>query len=343
MPLKSISIKDVARESNVSTATVSRVINNKGYVNSETKEIVLNVIKKLNYQPNELARNLSLNKTKLIGLILPDITNYFFSMIARGVEDQAHFSNYQVMLCNTDANMLTEFNYLQTLIRNKVSGIVIAGSVRGKQDNEQFKNLLASNKIPILMIDRKVNDDSIDTVKVDNFQGAKMVTKHLLGLGHRTIALLNGPNYLDVSIDRELGYRCALKEADINVSEENILIGEFTYESGKKMASRLFENQNKPSAIFAANDLMAIGVINHLAEVGLKVPEDVAVVGFDDIWLSSIIDPPLTTVVQPAFNMGMYGAKQLINRIENPFIGNIEKVFELSLEIRKSCGAKRSV
>lgn len=337
-----MNIRDVAKESNVSTATVSRVLNNKGYVNSATKEIVLDVIRKLNYQPNELARNLSFNKTKVIGLILPDITNHFFSMIARGVEDQAHFSDYQVMLCNTDANMITEYNYLQTLIRNKVSGIVIAGTVRGKQDNEQFNNVLTCNQIPIVMIDRKVNDDRIDTVRFDNFLGGKMMTKHLLGLGHRKIVFLNGPNCLDVSMDRELGYREALIEAGMNVDEENIRYGEFTYESGNKMVSQLIEKNNLPSAIFAANDLIAIGAINQLREAGLKVPEDVAVVGFDNIWITSNIDPPLTTVVQPAFNMGVHGIKLLLNRIENPSIEIVEKVFEPVLEIRKSCGAKRS-
>jgi LacI family transcriptional regulator len=338
-----VNIRDVAREANVSSATVSRVINDSGYVSYETRKTVLDVIKTLDYRPNEIARNLSLRKTNIIGLILPDITNYFFSLIARAVEDQAHSSNYQVMLCNTDGNISTEFNYLQTLIKNQVSGIIIAGSVRRETDYKRFKQLFSSQKVPAVLIDRKVEAEKIDNVRINNFLGAKLATKHLLDLGHIDIVLFNGPAHINVSIERELGYRSALKEANIEINDENILYGDFKYESGLHMASTLLEKENMPSSIFAANDLIAIGAITQLKKIGLRVPGDVAVVGFDDIWLSSIIDPPLTTVVQPAYNMGIFATKHLIDKINNPALEMIDKVYDPYLEIRQSCGAKRSV
>lgn len=330
-------IRDVARRAGVGVGTVSRVLNSKGHVSNATREKVLRAVEELNYQPNNLARSLATGRSRLVALVIPDITNPFFPTVARGVEDAASTMGYTVVLCNTDGDPAQEMAYAKTLRELRVDGIIFVVS---SPDSAAVWELLRGH-FPLALIDRQVEGASVDAVLVDNVSSAREATRHLIRLGHRRIAHISGPPQLTTSRDRLRGYLEALGEAGLEADETLIRAGDFRYHSGYARMKELLEAQDPPTAVFAANDLMAIGAIRALGESGRRVPDDVAVVGFDDILLASLVRPALTTVSQPAYQMGVTATELLIRRMDGLVSGPPQEVvLTPQLVIRESCGGK---
>ena len=306
-----VTIKDVAKRAGVAISTVSRVINNSGYVASETREKVLRAVEEMKFVPSHMARSLVSRETKSLGLIMPDITNPFFPAIARGVEDAAAALGYTVVLCNTDDDLAREEAYVKTLREKFIDGIIFVTVTPG---NQEIKDLL-DNGMPVVALDRSQEVLTAPAVLVDNVEGGYMATRYLIERGHRLIAHISGPEYMSTSVDRRTGYQKALKEAGLEVLPALLRRGDFRLEGGYREMKAILESGVRPTALFAANDLMAIGAMRALEESGLRVPDDVSVIGYDDISLASLVKPTLTTIRQPAYQMGQEAVRLLVRRI----------------------------
>lgn len=330
-----ITIKDIARLANVSITTVSKVINNKDdSISEQTKNKILQIIKETNYQPNAIARSLVTKKTKTIGLIIPDITNPFFPEIARGAEDCANIYGYNIFLCNTDDNAEKENNYIAVLREKCVDGIIFTSSSIPKY--EHIIDLIDSG-IPVVMIDRSIEPKlkNVYGVFLDNYKGGYLATKYLIELGHRNIACITGPLYTKSAIERLNGYKKALSDFNIEINNSMIIEGDFKINSGMVAAEKIIENKDV-TGIFACNDLMAYGVYKTLKKKGYRIPDDISIVGFDDIQLSQILEPQLTTIKQPSYDMGLTATRVLIKLIEGEKVRKKVVKFEPSLIERKS-------
>ncbi len=332
-------IYDVAKKAGVSAMTVSRVINGKKDVKPETRERVLKAIEELGYVPNSLARSFVLQKTRTIGLVITDITNPFFTTLARGVEDTAMKSQFSVIFCNTDEDPDKEVLYLELLARKRVDGVILA-SASGRRG--PLKSILLRN-IPIVLIDREVDGlEDLDIVKGDSVYGAYLLTKHLLDLGHRRIGIIVGSKNISTAEDRVEGYKRALIEAGVTIDEELIRFARYSREDGYKVTKDLLSLDNPPTAIFGGNNFIAVGAMMAIRDSGLNVPEDIALVSFDDIESLSQVYPFFTVVTQPAYSMGVIAAELLIRRIEDKDrVRERRKVIlQPELIIRKSAGEK---
>ncbi|WP_029688180.1 LacI family DNA-binding transcriptional regulator [Thermoanaerobacter sp. A7A] len=327
-----VTIKDIAKLANVSITTVSRVINNKSEgVSEETRNRILQLVKELGYQPNAIARGLVTKKTKTIGLIIPDISNPFFPDIARGVEDSAHIYGYNVFLCNTDDNLEKESEYINALKEKYVDGIIFTSSSIPK--HEHIMELVKSG-IPIVIMDRRVDSEDIYGVFLDNYEGGYIATKHLIDLGHKKIGCITGPLYISNAIERLEGYKRALVDNEIEVDNRLIFEGDYKINSGIIGAEKLLEHE--VTAIFASNDLMAYGAYKAIRSYGYQIPDDISIVGFDDIQLSQILEPQLTTIRQPAYDMGLTAARMLIKLVEGKKLKKKIINFRPQLIIRQS-------
>jgi LacI family transcriptional regulator len=323
-------IRDVARRAGVGQATVSRVLNGSA-ARPETRERVLKAAAELGFVPNRLARGLVAKSTRTIGLVIPDITNPFFPSLTRGVEDSASSGGYSVFLCNTDNDPATEELELRRLSEHRVDGIIFVGTTNRR---DLLESVLATG-VPMVMTDRPVDDLDADSVLVDNNAGARAACRHLIDLGHRRIGLVAGTSRTRTGQERVTGYREALREAGISVDESLMAQGNYTLESGYQAAQVLFGRFPRPTAIFAANDVMAIGVIRAAEEAGLTVPDDLSVVGYDDIQFASMVRPALTTVRQPAYEMGRSAMTMLLERISGEAAGaGRQHLFQPELVVR---------
>ncbi len=331
-----VNIRDVAKLAGVAPITVSRVINNSDSVNPATRERVQKAIDELHYVPNTLAKSLRSRQTQTIALILTDITNPFWTTIARGVEDAAAESGFHTILCNTDENPAKEATYINLLLQRRVDGIIIAPTTPDKTRLA----LLKRHQVPCVLIDRRVAGFKADAVYGDSRTGARVLTEHLINLGHRRIAIVNGPCSISTAQDRTDGYRAALRRHQIPLEDGLIMEGgEFKQTSGYQHVKQLLAHHPRPTAIFAANNLIAVGALQALREAGLRVPEDMAIVCFDDIGLASVVEPFFTVVAQPAYEMGEKAARLLIERLAvKRNIKTREIVFAPQLIIRQSCG-----
>lgn len=328
-----VTIKDIARLAKVSTTTVSRVINHKSEgVSEDTRKKILDLVKELNYQPNALARGLVTKKTKTIGLIIPDISNPFFPDIARGVEDSANRQGYNVFLCNTDDNLDKESEYINALKEKYVDGIIFTLASIPKY--EHILDLIKSG-IPVVMMDRLIESKDIKGVFLDNFQGGYIATKHLIELGHTKIACITGPLQTKTAIERYEGYQKALMDAKIELDKSLIIESDYKMDGGIKAAEQLLKKKQM-TGLFACNDLMAYGAYKAIKACGYKIPEDVSIVGFDDIQISQMLETQLTTIKQPTYDMGVSAAKMLISLIEEKRIRKKIVRFEPQLIIRQS-------
>ncbi|MEW6523822.1 MAG: LacI family DNA-binding transcriptional regulator [Bacillota bacterium] len=335
--MKNVTIRDVARHAGVAPATVSRVINNSGYVSPCTRARVLEAVEDLGFKPNGLARSLTSGRTRTIGLVLPDITNPFFPALARGVEDVAYSSGYAVILCNTDSDPGQEKAYVHTLMEKRIDGIIFTVS---SADTSAIQELIEA-QYPFVLIDRRVEGVEADTVVIDNLSCAHDITLHLVRMGHRRIAHISGPLALAVSRDRQAGYLKALAGGP-GVDPKLLRVGDFRFESGYDQMQELLRGPGC-TAVFAANDMMAAGAIQAITDAGLDVPADIAVVGFDDILLASLIRPALTTVAQPAYEMGASAFRLLLERLAGPELPPRVRVLHPRLVVRESCGGRRWV
>lgn len=328
-------IKDVARHAGVSTMTVSRVINNSGYISSEARERVAQAITKLDYLPNALARSLRFKQTKTIGLVLADIANPFFTTLARGVEDAAGAHGFSVLFCNTDESESVEAAYLSTLLQKQVDGVLLVPA----SDESRTIPQLRERGVAVVTLDRRVADPAVDTVRGDSEGGACALVTHLIELGHSRIAVITGNQSVSTAADRVAGYRRALDAAGIALDPDLICGDDFSPEGGYRATRALLELRPRPSAIFGGNNFIAFGAFRALREAGLRVPEDCSLVTFDDLPESWLMTPFLTTVNQPAYMIGRQAAELLFERL-NGYDDPEARVIVLpgQLIIRRSSG-----
>lgn len=328
-------IRDVAKEAGVAPSTVSYVLNDTKPVKEETRLKVLEAIDKLNYMPSAIARSLKTKTTSTIGLIIPDISNPFFSEITKGIEDVANESGYTVFICNTYENREKEEEYLKTLIQKEADGLIYVGA--GSFRNE----LLEKGSLPIVIVDRKINKemDNYGDVLVDNEGGAYDATSYFIKKGHKDITLLSGPLDISTYNERLSGYKRALIENNIKFSEKlvyQILQKHININGGYEVMEKIIKDRKVTEAIFATNDLIAIGAIKSLQENGFHIPRDVKIIGFDDIYPSSLITPALTTVAQPKYEMGARAMKMLYDLMNNSNKAKTTIILDTDIVIRGS-------
>lgn len=305
-------IKDVAKMAGVSPSTVSRALSGNAPVDKQTRERVMEAVRALNYKPNVLAKGLKEGKTKAIGLVLPNIGNPIFPSVARGVEDIARQEGYTVILCNTDEDREIEIDYINKLKNRWVDGFIFATAGKDAQHILELK----ADGIPVVLLVRNI-DYKVDAVVIDNFKAAYRATQYLLELGHHRIALINGDPELSLYSERFEGYKSALKDSDIKVDESLIIRGVEDMEEAYTATQELLEKGILPDAILAASDPKAYGAMRALKESGLSIPKDVALMGFDNLEMSRFMDPPLTAVSQPWYEMGVAAMNRLLDLIAN--------------------------
>jgi LacI family transcriptional regulator len=329
-------IQEVAARAGVSSTTVSHVVNNTRFVAEHTRARVQAAMDELGYRPNALARSLRRGQTHTIGLILPDSANPFFAEVGRGIESAAFDLGYSVILCNTEGDLDKEHLYMDVLSNKQVDGIIF---VAAGERTDSLRALLR-RKLPVVVVDRNLTGVEVDAVLTDNRQGGYLATRHLIELGHRRIGCIAGPSHLTPSADRVTGYRTAMTEAGLPTEDGLIVRGDFHPESGRTAALALLSRSDPPTAIFACNDLMAVGTLRAAAETGRSVPVDVAIVGFDDIELASYTFPPLTTVAQPKLEMGRMALQLLIEHMRDKSRPTDREVLPTKLVVRGSCGGQ---
>ncbi len=329
-------IHDVARRADVSTATVSRVVSNRGHVAPATRARVLQAVKDLSYVPNAMARGLKTQRSRLVAVLVPEIVNSFYTTIFRGVEDVANANGLQVILGNTDEDVAKEKAYVDLFVANHVDGVIVAPAGRSAR---QLKSLLTTG-VPTVLIDRTVEGFPADIVRGDSLDGAAVLTAHLIELGHRRIALVNGALETSVARDREAGFRRALHDAGMEVDERLVSSGTWFIDDAERRVERLLGDASC-SAIVAANNFMAIGALRALRSSGRRVPQDVALACFDDVEVAAEIDPFLTVMAQPAYTMGTLAMQLLLERIGGAYHGPTrEIVLTPRLLVRRSSGAE---
>src|SRR5689334_22374752 len=304
-------IREVAESAGVSYATVSHVINNTRVVTQETRERVLAAMVALDYRPNALARSLRQGKTNTIGLVLPDSANPFFAEISRSIEDEAFKKGYSVFLCNTELDTQRELFYVDVLSKKQVDGIIFVAA----GDQADSLDFLLRQGMPVVMIDRDLPNVEVDAVLTDHQLGGFLATQHLIELGHRLIACIAGPSSITPSAERITGYRKALEQAGLPFDESMLIRGDYHAESGMEITQSILQMDPRPTAIFALNDLMALGALRAASEANCSVPKDLAVVGYDDLELARFTSPPLTTIAQPKREIGAQALTLLVDRI----------------------------
>ena len=303
-------IKDVGKRANVSMMTVSRVVNKNSNTSEKIRKKVLDAIKELNYKPNKLARSLVIKKSEFITIIVPDISNPFFSEMVKGVEEIVRAKGYIILLGNTNGGKEIEKEYIDAAINRMSDGIIlIAPRIEDKMIYE------LNNYLPLIIVDRPLDRSDILQINIDDFKGAMSATEYLIELNHKNIGFLSGSMDILAGLQREQGYIKALEKHKETINFKLILKGDWSFESGRNAFDKFYNNHPRPTAIFASNDLMAMGLIQRAQEMNLKIPEDLSIVGFDNISMSALINPPLTTINQPILEMGRKAAELLLNKL----------------------------
>ncbi|MED1781331.1 catabolite control protein A [Brevibacillus fortis] len=328
-----VTIYDVAREAGVSMATVSRVVNGNPNVKPLTRKKVLAAIERLGYRPNAVARGLASKKTTTVGVIIPDISSLFFSELARGIEDIATMYKYNIILCNSDQRMEKELQLINTLLEKQVDGLLFLGA----EIKEDHLQALTSTSVPTVLAATRDADNVLPSVSIDHFQAAYDATEALVARGHKRIAMIAGPaNDPLAGLMRYEGYKKALKDAGIELDEELIATGNYFYESGLSTTKAFLALKNPPTAIFAANDEMAIGAIHAIQDSGLNVPGDIEVIGHDNIRLVEMVRPRLTSVVQPMYDIGAVAMRLLTKYMNNENVEEHVVLLPHRIEYRES-------
>ncbi|MCV9884955.1 LacI family DNA-binding transcriptional regulator [Metabacillus halosaccharovorans] len=327
-----VRIVDVAKKANVSTATVSRVISKPDTVREETINKVLRAIKELNYHPNVLARQLRTSETKTVIVVIPDISNPFFSKVLRGIENLASANGYQVLLGDALNDSEQESRYLDMLRQKKADGMIL---LTAKMKPELVEEM--ANEFPVVLACEYIEGSSIPTISIDNVSSARKATEYLIQLGHRRIGTISGPLDSVLGQDRLKGFYQAMARYSLSVDPVLVQEGHFNYESGFNLMKKFLALNKMPTGVFAANDEMALGAIRAIRTMNLRVPEDISVIGFDDIHFSSIFEPALTTISQPAFEIGSKAMELLIMLMDKKKIEKNQYILDDSLVIRESC------
>jgi DNA-binding LacI/PurR family transcriptional regulator len=335
-----VSLQDVAKKAGVSTATVSRVLNNAASITPETRKRVEKAIRQLKYQPNRVARRLRSRggQKKLIGLLVPDIQNPFYVDVIRGVEDVVYANNFAVFVCNFAQDKSKEKLYLDMLRSESIDGLVVAPF---NEDDSEVKTLLRRG-LPVVCVDRGLSNVDVDLIVVDNYKGAYEAVEHLIKNGHKRIAYIGGLYSIPTSRQRKEGYVNALRDHGIDNDEDLIKFGDSKHESGKRLAAALLDLPQPPTALFTGNNLITLGALETIHTRDLQIPEDIAIIGFDDMYWSISLNPPLTAISQPGYEIGRRAASLLFERIEEPGREAVKVVLKTKLIIRSSCGTKHS-
>ena len=331
-----VTIKDLARYLNISVATVSRAMRDMPEIKAETRDAVLKLAKEWDYQPNLLATNLVKNRTKTIGVIVPDLAYHFFASVIKGIEEEAIARGYSLLLTQTSELYERELTNVQNLSRGQVEGFIVSIS----QETTDFEHLkrLQRKGIPLVFFDRDADEIDVPKVMVDNVGAAYEATKHLIQNGSKRIAFLAGPSNVTVSNLRQSGYEKAIQDSGLDLDESLVVHGNYNLQQAIELTNELFELKNPPDGLVVVSDRLAVGAIVALRKKNIRIPEDVAIVSFNDEPICTIVTPTLTSVSQPTFEMGKMAIVLLINQIENPDgLDKPEvKVFKTELKIRES-------
>jgi len=325
-------IRDVAQRAGVSITTVSHVINETRFVSPELRQRVQSVMAELDYQPNALARSLRRKQTHTLGMILPDSANPFFAEIARAIQRASFARGYSIILCNSDGDLDKELVYANVLMEKQVDGIIFVAAGLSTEHIQAIRD----RDVPVVIVDRDLPHVEADAVLSDNLGGGYAATTHLLQLGRRRIGCITGPSDVTPSADRVMGYRQALAEYGIPVDEALFQRGDFQFAGGAAAMHYFLSLSEPPDAVFACNDLMAIGAMRVATAYGQRMPEDLAIVGFDDVPLASYSNPPLTTVAQPKQEMSELAIDLLMTRIAGQDMPPQRRVLPTRLVVRHS-------
>jgi len=313
--------------------TVSRVINNKGFTSVETRGKVLEAIKEIDYKPNILARSLVTKESRFITIVIPDISNPFFSEMVKEAEDIARRNKYIILLGDTEGRKEIEEEYSEAAINRMSDGIIL---IAPRMENKLIIKI--NDRVPLVLVDRPIAGKGIAQINIDDFAGAVLAMEHLTGLNHKRIGFLSGTRDIPAGLQREEGYIKTLKEYNIDIKSKLIVEGDWTFKSGRDALDRFISNDQAPTAIFASNDLMALGLIQRAQEMNIKVPEDLSIIGFDDISMAALVNPSLTTVRQPRLEMGKVAIELLINKLQKRSDIKNNILLKNKLIIRNSTG-----
>jgi DNA-binding LacI/PurR family transcriptional regulator len=335
-----VTMRQIAERAKVSIGTVSHVINETAAVRPKLRERVLEAIRSMGYQPSALAQGLRKNRTNMLGMVIPDITNPFFPSVVRGVEDVAYKRSFRVILCNADNDPAKEASYVSELRSYRISGLLIIPS--GGADIADHLKAYASASVPVVCIDRVPDGWKGDAVLVANTEGAYQAARHLIQMGHKRLAVISGPLGLTNSAERLKGFTRALNEAGIAIEPEFVQESRFDTVSGYQAALRLLRMLPRPTAIFACNDLMAFGVLQAARELGLRCPEDISIAGFDSLEFTKFTDPSLTSVYQPGYQLGATAARLLLERVDGLRSAPKKVLLPTDLKKRNSVGPPRA-
>ncbi len=334
-------IKHVAEKAKVSTATVSRVLRGYPGVRQETRKKVLKAVTELDYEINAIARNLRQKKTHTIGIIVGNVLSSFYSIIAKSVEDVAQKSGYNMILCNGDDNPQKELQYLKVLKSNRVDGIILTPTGQ----NADYINALIKSGVKMVLLDRLIDGVACDAVLIDNEKGSYEAVNHLIEEGYRKIAIITG--YLDRTTGkgRLNGYLRALRDAKIDKNDSLIKKGNFKKQSGLQLTKELLNSSAKPEALFVSNIDMTLGAMLAIKEIGLRVPQELGVVGFDDFEWANLVETPITVVRQPVYSLGFNAAEMLLRKIkgEKMRLGKDPLVVTLNTELVKRRSSKKNL
>lgn len=331
-------LKQIADATSLSVTIVSQVLNDRPCrVSREKRNLILKTAEELNYRPNLVAVSLVKGSTDTIGLAISDIRNNFFSVLAKGVEEECQKNNWNVILCNSNDNHAKDMDNLRMLADKGASGIIFGmASETTVEMAEECMNFMMHEQMPYLLVDRYIDTNAEGIVCVNHVQGGHLATGYLLERGHRNIACITGPMNLVDSQQRLTGYGEELKKYGLDLKPELIVEGKYTFESGGRAIEELLRRKVKMDAIFAFNDMMAIGAIKKLQECGIRVPRDISVIGYDDIFMDEFLEVPLTTIKQPAEEMGRTAARLIISKEVGSRNKRSPVVFEPELVERKS-------
>ena len=313
--------------------TVSRVLNRSGYISESVTERVEAAVAALGYVPNRLARGLRSQRSGTIALLVTDITNPYFTTIARGVEDAASDAGSLVLFCNTDESEDEELRYMRMLVGQRVDGVLLVPAGSGSKSLE----LARSHGLSVVVLDRKVPDKTVDAVRCDSVDSAAQLANLLLGLGHRRFGVLAGRRGVSTTDERVAGFLDALSQTDDPI-DVRVLHGEYTQSSGRQMVREVLAGDHRPTALFALNNFISIGALQELHDMNVKVPEEVALVGFDDLPPTLVTFPFLTVIAQPAYEIGRISVELLLERLDDRSAPRVERVLPTDIIVRKSSG-----
>lgn len=335
---KTLTLEELAKMAGVSRSTVSRVVNEEPNVRADVRERVWQVIEEVGYHPNAAARSLASRRSQTLGVVIPEamskvFADPFFGSVLQGIAETADAHKYHLMLSIVTRPLEEDF-YRRALRSQMLDGVVVLSA----PVDDPLIPRLQHDRLPFVVVGRYLHDNGINYVDTDNVQGARMAVEHLSRYGRRCIATVSGPLNMSPGQDRLAGYRAALREAGLGVDDRLIVEGDFSQMSGYIGAQKVL--RQRPDAMFVASDLMAAGALRAIREAGLRVPEDIAMVGFDDAQIAAFTDPPLTTVRQPVYQLGVSAIEMLLHLIESEAHGPLRTILPTELVVRDSCGAR---